>query len=135
MGIRTVGQLDTRRSSRIDAVCRRKGFTRSRVNEWLSAARNAHPDTYASHVIDHRKAPNPYLRRYGDDWRQHIRHDIRKDGHVCIMEVVEHMNSATAKFFEGTEFADSYFFYHDALKQLTCKRTKRWLTESGIIKH
>ena len=67
MGIRTVGQLATRRSSRIDTLCRRKGFTRARVNEWLSDARNVHADAYVSHVVDHRKAPNPYVSRYDDE--------------------------------------------------------------------
>ena len=102
MGIRTVRQLATRRSSRIDDVCRRKGFTRDRINVWLHAARNAHDGAYVSHVVDHRKASNPYISRYGDDWKKHIQQDIRKDGHVCITELVEHMNSVTGKFFEGT---------------------------------
>ena len=135
MGIRTVRQLARQRSSRLDAICRRKGYTRTRLNEWLLAARNAHPDAYVSHVVDHRKHRNPYQSRYGDEWRIHIAEDIRKSGHVCITELITHINSVTGKFFDGTEFEENYFWYHDALKQLTCKRTKRWLIESGLIKH
>ena len=35
---------------------------------------------------------------------------------------------------EGTLYEDNWMFYHDALTQLKCKRTKAWMETKGYLK-
>lgn len=134
MGIKTVRQFSRLRSSRIATLTKKRGITRAKVKTWLEAARSAHVGAYQPHVIDHRRAANPYESLYGDDWQTHIRKDVRTAGSVCITELIEHMDAETAAIYKGTKFEDSYFWYHDALSQLTCKRTREWLVEKDLLK-
>ena len=135
MGVKTVEQLARSRRSRIDKLIKVRGVTRAKITTWIECAQSANVGAYVNKTIDHRKAANPYLSRYGDDWKQHIRTDIARSGSICITDLVLHMNSATADAFKDTQWRDNYFWYHDALTQLTCKRTRKWLTEEGLIKH
>jgi hypothetical protein len=34
---------------------------------------------------------------------------------------------------KGTEWEDKWYFYHDALSQMTCKNTKEWMEKTGHI--
>ena len=92
-----------------------------------------------SNYVDHRKHDNPYVSRYGEDgWERAIAVDIRRHQKVvCIMELVEHMYKTTKDFFKGTEYevGGNYYFYHDALTQLSDKKTKQAMQEKGWLKH
>ena len=61
--------------------------------------------------------------------------DLRKHKVVCIKELVLHMYNETKKFFQGTEHEDDFFFYHDALTQMTDKKCRNWMQEEGMYKH
>ena len=134
MGIKTVRQFARLRSSRIAKLTEKRGVTHTKVETWLQDVKSAHSGAYQLHVIDHRRAANPYESRYGDEWQTHIRDDIRKSGSVCITDLIEHMCTETAAAYKGTKFEDSWFFYHDALSQLTCKRTREWMQEKDLFK-
>ena len=135
MGVKRVKQFARMRQGRINKVTRLRGVTGTKVEAWLQEARSAHPGKYVCDVTDYRKAANPYLARYGDDWEAKIRQDIRTAGKVCITELILHMRDATAAAYAGTEFARTYLIYHDALTQLTYKKTRAWMEKEGIMKH
>ena len=135
MGIKTISRFARLRSSRIKTLVKQKVITTVKVTTWLQVARSAHPGEYHLNVIDHRRADNPYKSRYGEAcWRDHIRNDIRKAGWVSITELVRHMDKETATALRP-KWGDKYFWYHDALSQLTCKRTRAWMQEEGLLKH
>ena len=134
MGIKTVRQFARLRSSRIQRLTKQRGVTVAKVHRWIEQADSAHDGAYQLKVVDHRKVANPYKSRYGDAWQEHIRKDIRRAGWVCITDLILHMCKHTAAAYEGTEFEDSWFFYHDALTQLTCKLTRAWMQEMDLMK-
>ena len=134
MGVKTVKQVARMRSARVNALIRKRGITEVKVLEWIESAKSANPGSFDRNIIDHRLTSNPYQSRYGDEWERHLREDIRKSGSVCITELILHMCKATAKAFENTEYRDSWFFYHDALSQLTCSRTREWMAEKDLLK-
>lgn len=68
---------------------------------------------YIDTTVDHRKAPNPYLSRYGDQWREIIKGSIK--GHVCVTDLIEHMMKESARIMKGTVYDDTWMLYHDAL--------------------
>ena len=51
--------------------------------------------------------------------------------YVCIRDLVEHIHNYSAEVFRGTVHENDWFFYHDALKQLTAKSTVVWMKEKG----
>ena len=116
-----------------------KGIGKKGLQKWQRQANSAQDGEYVSNYVDHRKHDNPYLSRYGEDgWERAIATDIRKQQKVvCIMELVEHMYKTTKEFFRGTEFedGDDFYFYHDALTQLSDKKTKQAMEEKGWLKH
>mmetsp|Transcript_5262 Transcript_5262/g.12644 ORF Transcript_5262/g.12644 Transcript_5262/m.12644 type:complete len:259 (+) Transcript_5262:592-1368(+) len=54
---------------------------------------------------------------------------MRTLGHVCITELVDHIMEASTKVMAGTEHAEEWVFYHDALVQLTDKDTISWMAD------
>jgi hypothetical protein len=69
--------------------------------------------------IDHKKAANTYKSRYGDAWE-----DVIVDVHTfkkvrCIAKRVIHIAKETYKSMIGTKNEDGWYFYHNALSQLT----------------
>ena len=134
MGIKTVRQFARLRSSRIQQLTMKRGVTVGKVHSWIEKAKGAHTGVYQVKVVDHRRSPNPYKSRYGDAWEEYIREDIRRAGWVCITDLILHMCKCTAAAYAGTEFEDSWFFYHDALTQLTCKRTREWMVQKDLMK-
>jgi hypothetical protein len=72
-------------------------------------------------IVDHKKAANPYLSRYGaDDWDADIHDTSAFKRRVCITKVIEHIIRESANVFKGTVHASAWYFYHDALSQMTC---------------
>ena len=110
MVIKTVRHFARIRSTRITQLTKKRGVTIAKVNKWIEEADSAHDGVYQPHVVDHRKSSNPYKSRYGDVWEDNIREDIRRAGWVCITELILHICKTTAAAYEGTEFADSWFF-------------------------
>ena len=74
-------------------------------------------------VIDHHKAKNPYLSKFGGDWEKHIKNCAALSPYRCITDIVQHIYTETKKTFEGTKYEDNFFFYHDALSLMTAKET------------
>ena len=54
--------------------------------------------------------------------------------YVCVTKLVEHIYNQTEQAFRGTTNEDSWFFYHDALAQMTAKSTIEWMQDKGYYK-
>ena len=82
-------------------------------------------------VVDHRSKSNPYQSRYGSFWEEEIKKTSFMKQYSCIRDLVTHIHDHTKEIFKGTVHEDDWFFYHDALKQLTAKSTVAWMKEKG----
>ena len=86
-------------------------------------------------AINHLKADNPYLSRYGEDeWKEKIKTVSTMTKYCCIKDLVLHIDAATKDAFKGTKYEDSYLIYHDALSTMCDKDCKKWMDEVGILK-
>ncbi len=69
--------------------------------------------------INHRNNPleqNPYKGQYGvDTWEKEVRKSAFLSNLVCITDLVLHMYEQTKACFVGSEYASSFYFYHNAL--------------------
>lgn len=111
-----------------------RGVGKKGLQKWQTLAMSAHEGEYVSKFVDHRRAENPYKSKYGDDWRRHVANDLRTHNAVCVTELIEHMVNESAKFYKNTKYEDTWYFYHDALSQLSDKKTKAWMREKGYMK-
>ena len=53
---------------------------------------------------------------------------------MCVTELVTKMHDRTKNAFIGTTHEDDWFFYHDALSQMTAKKTVEWMKTKGYYK-
>ena len=83
-------------------------------------------------VLDYRMAENPYLERYGDEWESKIATCCGLSKYCCIKDMILHIDRETKAAFKGTKYEDRYFFYHDALTQMTDSKCVEWMKEVGI---
>ena len=80
---------------------------------------------------DHHSAQNPYELKYGDEWRNKIGETMFMRQYICITELVEKIYKASKDAFKQTIHKDTWYFYHDALTQLTAKSTVAWMQAKG----
>ena len=88
-------------------------------------------DEDAPPKIDHRKAANPYLSRFGPDWETHLKKSSCFSSHVVITDYLDHIMQESKKVMEGTMFEDNCYFYHDALSLMTYAKTKEYMKSKG----
>ena len=85
-------------------------------------------------------AENPYKAKYGDmldDWGEEAWETVIKNSSVftgvkCITELVKHMVIQAKELYKDTPYADQYYFYHDALSQLTHASCVEWMKTTKI---
>ena len=119
---------------RAQTLCSIKGIGPKSLAKWVSIARSAKPGEFVECVVDHRKCEHPYKSRFPDSWEKELALDLRKNGVVCITELIEHMINETREIMVGTPHEHDWMFYHDALTQLTDKRTKDWMVSQGYMR-
>ena len=56
-------------------------------------------------VVDHRKADNPYLSLYGENWKEKARNTTTMKKTMCINTLVQKIHASCEKVFEGTTLA------------------------------
>ena len=106
------------------------GISIVKLTEWRNyvPCEGACPHT----IVDHRKAPNPYLSRYGEDlWESKINTSVFMNKYMCVTELVKGIYEASEQAFIGTTHENDWYFYHDALSQMTAKSTRAWMQEQG----
>ena len=85
-------------------------------------------------------AANPYEAKYGTElnewgepaWRDAVKKASALSGHACVSDLVKHIVLKTKECYEGTEHEDTYWFYHDALSQLTHDSCVDWMQKTKI---
>ena len=92
-------------------------------------AEEGDPPTEVNHLI----ADNPYESRYGEEWKSEIKKVKRMKKFICVTDLVQHICDETAKAYKGTKHEDDWLFYHDALTQMTDKKTIAWMEEQGLL--
>jgi hypothetical protein len=89
----------------------------------------------ATAKFDHRKTDNPYESMYGDEWNVEILKTAHFNKVKCITEIVEHMVDKKRGGMKDTKYENDFYFYHDALSQMTCRKTTAWMIMTGYINH
>eukprot|EP00956_Cyclotella_meneghiniana_P020465 scaffold36269_cov40-Cyclotella_meneghiniana.AAC.2 len=85
-------------------------------------------------------ARNPYEARFGrepdewgeEKWKSEILKSSTFSGKKCITELVKHIVLETKKCYAGNKHDATYYFYHDALSQLTNALTVEWMKTTKI---
>jgi hypothetical protein len=85
--------------------------------------------------IDYRKAVNPYLARYSEaEWKEKIDESTLMSKFMCITSLVTHIIETCTEHFADTEYAENWYFYHDALSLMTANETIEWMRQKGYLK-
>ena len=113
-------------------VSRCEGVSLSKLTEWRNC--DASPGRCPHSIIDYRKAANPYQARYGATWVEEISKTSFMNKYMSIRELVQKIHDRSESIFKGTVHEEDWFFYHDALSQLTAKSTVAWMEEKGYYK-
>ena len=90
------------------------GISIVKLTEWRNyvPCEGACPHT----IVDHRKASNPYLSRYGEDlWESMINTSVFMNKYMCVTELVKGIYEASEQAFIGTTHENDWYFYHNAL--------------------
>ena len=82
--------------------------------------------------IDHRKAENPYLSRYGDTWSQELKKSSALSPYRPITDLIHHIMKESSRLMSGTSHANDWYIMHDALSLMTAKETKQWMRTQTI---
>ena len=131
-----VKDLCSMNSMDIDEVvsaCNRRTFTVKKLTSIRDLVlEEALPGHCPYGVVDYRQAANPYLARYGDDREKEIQCSPTLKKYRCITDMVEHIDEESRRAFVGTRYEGNYFFYHDALTQMTDGRCVEWMKAKGI---
>ena len=51
--------------------------------------------------------------------------------YMCVTELVKGICEHSEQAFVGTTHKNDWYFYHDALSQMTAKSTRAWMVEQG----
>ena len=78
-------------------------------------------------ITDHRKAANPYLSKYGDEWEDKISKKPALRLVRPVKDLIQHMATTTTDALKNTPYEGKGLFYHDALSQLTERETVSWM--------
>ena len=109
------------------------GISLSTLTKWRATpvSTGANPGL----TVDYRLAANPYLAKYGpDEWRNKVNNSIFMRKFMCITELVQRIHDHSKAAFRGTTHEDDWYFYHDALSQMTAKSTVRWMKQRDIYR-
>jgi hypothetical protein len=133
-GIKTLAQ----RASLTDEAIRNmknQGLSKKKLTEFRQEALQCETNAPESLTVDHRKAVNPYMSRYGEGWKQHVKNSCMLKGYIDVRDMVRHIYKKSEELMKGTLYEDRWFFYHDALSLMMAQDTKDWMKEEGILKH
>ncbi len=134
VGIYTLSDLVGKTDNELTSIATSLGgLTKRHLDSLRGLALGAKHGAYIDVVVDHRKADNPYLSRYGSDWEMVVAASTALSRFASVKHLVHHIVRASASVMVGTKYADSWYWYHDALPQLTAKCTIAWLDSVGLL--
>ena len=67
-----------------------------------------------------------------DEWEGCIAKSPTLSAYCCVKDLVRHINEETKALYKGTQYQDTYLFYHDALTQMSDSRCVEWMKQEGI---
>jgi hypothetical protein len=75
-----------------------------------------------------------YEARYGDVWLDHVKIALAKGDHglICVTELMQHAIDEGDRLFEDTEYADTWWLFHDHLSAWWEKEAQEYLAERGF---
>ena len=92
-------------------------------------------DVNAPPIIDHRKADNPYLSKYGEKTYEAELDEKALGTRMCITNMIIHLYEHTKALYTQGGDTRMWWFYHDSLSLMTAKETVKWMKEKNIYKH
>ena len=92
-------------------------------------------DENAPTIIDHRRAENPYLSKYGEETYEAELDDAALGTRMCITNMITHLYNHTKALYTQNGNTEMWWFYHDSLALMTAKDTVEWMKEKGYYKH
>ena len=104
------------------------------LQQILSAANDSALGSSPYTTTDHRKEPNPYLSKYGDEWRTVISKTVGLSPFVCVTSLVTYIIEESTRIMKGTVHEHDWYFYHDALSLMTAKTTLTWMEDMDYKK-
>ena len=103
------------------------GPVKGKKQIWQFCLRNALLHTtkkFVSVPVDHQKAENPYLSKYGEDkWMDAISKSPTLHLVCPISDLINHMAIQSTNAMKNTKFEGKGLFYHNMLSQLTEKNS------------
>lgn len=111
------------------------------VEQWELFIDESVEAEFSPSLIDYRDKgnadSNPYHLRYGAGWMSVIKKVSALSPYVCVTDYVQHIYDKSKTHFNAyfPELGEDWYFYHDALSQMTAKDCKHWMKEQGIWKH
>ena len=128
-GIKCVGDL---RDKTDDFIKRLDGITPKIFDSIITKVRTASTET--NKTVDHRKADNPYLSKFGEEnWMNALKNSSKMSNLVLISDYVEHIWQQSAKVMKGTKHEHDWVVVHDALKIMTASTNKEWMRQKGFL--
>ena len=128
--ISKVGDLKQKTDEEISAL---KGITANMMKKFIPSVRQA--SDQVNTTIDHRKADNPYLSKFGEQhWLRHLKESSKMKSVALITDYVDHIWKESERVMQGTKHQDDWYVFHDALKIMTSKANKAWMQEKGYLK-
>jgi len=130
-GVETVQQMKKKIENELLTLTQYiSGISVKKLKEWRDC--EASLGSCPHGIIYYRIAPNPYITKYGADrWEEEIQKSVFMKRFMCITEAVKCIHDQSKKYFEGTAHEDTWYFYYDALKQLTAKSIVEWMKQEG----
>ena len=71
--------------------------------------------------MDHRKAKNPYISRYGERWVEKLKSSTAIPEFCCITDLIRFMMNEAEKLMKGSVYEDDFFIVHNAFVLITAK--------------
>jgi hypothetical protein len=83
-------------------------------------------------LVDHRKAANPYLSKFGEsEWEKRVQQSFNVKKYCSVLDLAEYMVKEGYKLHSDGHF----WFYHDALLLLSANKTRIEMENRGILHH
>ena len=98
-GIDTVGRFASLTDFEFGFVCQYSGVNKKTLEAARAQSLTALPGAYVVVEVDHKKAPNPYMSRYTDEWETHLDNSTFMKSHVSVKDLVLHIVRASVEVF------------------------------------
>lgn len=135
-GITTVHMISCLSDKEIKTISSNTpGITAAKLTRIRDFAKTAKSGAWNGRIINHKESENPYQSLYGSVWEFHLSKCAQMKKYVCVTELVKHIILESSLVMQGTIHENDWYFYHDALAQMTCSSTITWMKQVGYFKH